>query len=254
MTKIKLTIAYDGTDFHGFARQRGLRTVQGTLESTLERILGGSVEVHGSGRTDGGVHARGQVVHWEQQQGPPAERYPYLLRRVLPPDIIPLQADVVPDDFHARFCVDRKTYRYTLQRAPVEDIFTHRYSWHVPGSLNLDAMQVASLALVGTHDFTSFCAAATPVQDKRRTIYDITLQERDTYIDLYCTGSGFLQYMVRIIVGSLVDCGQGKLRRPVSEILEAKDRTVAGRTAPAKGLTLWEVQYPPSALDQSLRV
>jgi tRNA pseudouridine38-40 synthase len=108
---------------------------------------------------------------------------------------------------------------------------------------------------VGEHDFTSFCAAATPVEDKRRTIYDITLQERDTYLDVYCTGNGFLQYMVRIIVGTLVDLGQGRLRRSVEEILAARDRTLAGRTAPAKGLTLWNVEYPPTAaLDPNPRL
>jgi tRNA pseudouridine38-40 synthase len=255
MTKIKLTIAYDGTDFHGFARQKGLRTVQGVLEDALGRILGRPVEVFGSGRTDAGVHARAQVVHWTQEKGPPAERYPYVLRRVLPSDIIPIEATEVPDDFHARFSVLRKTYRYTIQRAPVEDVYTYRYAWHQPLPLRLDIMQEAAQCLVGEHDFTSFCAAATPVEDKRRTIYDITLQERDTYLDVYCTGNGFLQYMVRIIVGTLVDLGQGRLKRSVEEILAAKDRTLAGRTAPAKGLTLWNVEYPPTAaLDPNPRL
>ncbi|GMA50432.1 tRNA pseudouridine synthase A [Alicyclobacillus contaminans] len=243
MTKIKLTIAYDGTDFHGFARQRGLRTVQGTLESTLQRILRTPVEVFGSGRTDAGVHARAQVVHWTQAQGPPADRYPYLLRRALPPDIVPIEAVEVPDWFHARFSVIRKTYRYCIQRAPVPDVFTHRYTWHQPQPLSLEAMERAAAVLVGTHDFTSFCAVATPVGDKRRTIYEIRLEERGSYLDIYCTGNGFLQYMVRIIVGTLVDIGQGQLRREIADILAARDRTRAGRTAPASGLTLWDVQY-----------
>ncbi|CAM3884809.1 tRNA pseudouridine(38-40) synthase TruA [Alicyclobacillus pomorum] len=246
MMKIKLTIAYDGTDFHGFARQRGLRTVQGTLEQTLQRILKQPVEVFGSGRTDAGVHARGQVVHWTQEKGPPASRYPYLLRRALPSDIVPIAACEVPDAFHARFSVERKTYRYTIQRAAVEDIFTNRYCWHQPQPLDTELMREAAQCLIGTHDFTSFCAAATPVEDKRRTIYDITLRERDTYLDIYCTGNGFLQYMVRIIVGTLVDIGQGHLKRDIRDILQARDRTLAGRTAPAKGLTLWEVQYKAS--------
>ncbi|MCL6516898.1 tRNA pseudouridine(38-40) synthase TruA [Alicyclobacillus sp.] len=241
--RIRMQVAYDGTDFHGFARQRGLRTVQGTLEEAIGRILGMAVEVEGSGRTDAGVHARSQVVHWEQPYGPPPERYPEVLRRVLPEDLIPLQADLAPPGFHARFSAKRKTYRYTIQRARVPDVFTHRYAWHVPVALDLAKMRDAAQQLVGEHDFTSFCAAATPVEDKRRVIHEIRLEERETYLDVYCTGNGFLQYMVRIIVGTLVDIGMGRLDRPVAEILHARDRRLAGRTAPAKGLTLWEVVY-----------
>ncbi|MCL6594506.1 MAG: tRNA pseudouridine(38-40) synthase TruA, partial [Alicyclobacillus sp.] len=111
-----MCIAYDGTDFHGFARQRGLRTVQGTLEEAIARLTGHPVEVVGSGRTDAGVHARAQVVHWEQAQGPPPERYPAILRRLLPPDLIALTAAPAAPEFHARFSVVRKTYRYTIRR------------------------------------------------------------------------------------------------------------------------------------------
>lgn len=244
MGKIKLEIAYDGTDFHGFARQRGLRTVQGTMEGVLERILGYPVEVFGSGRTDAGVHARAQVMHWTQRgYGPPAERYPYLLRRSLPSDMVALTATDAPDDFHARFSVDRKTYRYTIQRARVEDVFTNRYAWHVPLELCIPKMREAAMHLVGTHDFTSFCAAATPVAEKHRTIFEIRIEERGTYCDVYCCGNGFLQYMVRIIVGTLVDIGLGKMQSSIRDMLVARDRTRAGQTAPALGLTLWEVSY-----------
>jgi tRNA pseudouridine38-40 synthase len=244
LPKIRMEIAYDGTDFHGFARQRNLRTVQGTLEATLHRILGYPVEVFGSGRTDAGVHARGQVVHFTQSYGPPPERYPYLLRRVLPRDILPLSAEAVPDDFHARFSARGKVYRYTLQRAPVEDIFTRRYAWHVPGELDEQAMQAAARHLIGEHDFTSFCAASTPIEDKRRTIWDVSFERRGTYLDIYCHGNGFLQYMVRIIVGTLVDVGQGRLAaEAIPDILAARDRRLAGQTAPAHGLTLWRVEY-----------
>lgn len=241
---MKLVLSYDGTDFHGFARQRGLRTVQGTLETVLERVLGYSVEVFGSGRTDAGVHARAQVVHWVQRDsGPPAERYPYLLRRSLPSDIVALTATDAPSQFHARFSVERKTYRYTIQCAKVEDIFTNRYSWHVPLPIDVTVMRSAAEELVGTHDFTSFCAAATPVEDKRRTVYDVRIEERGSYCDVYCTGNGFLQYMVRIIAGTLVDIGQGKMKDSIGEVLMLRNRRCAGQTAPARGLTLWEVVY-----------
>ncbi len=245
MEKIRLEIAYDGTDFHGFARQQGLRTVQGTLENVLTRVTGRPIEVFGSGRTDAGVHARAQVVHFVQEQGPPAGRYLYILKNMLPRDIIPIHAAEAAPDFHARFCVERKTYRYTIQRAPIEDIYTNRFSWHVPRHLSLEQMKLAAAQLVGEHDFTSFCAAATPVQDKTRTIYSLDIQEQGTYLHIFCTGSGFLQYMVRIIVGTLIDVGQGRFKPDdVSHMLKIQDRRAAGKTAPPYGLSLWEVGYP----------
>lgn len=244
-----LQIAYDGTGFHGFAKQRDLRTVQGVLEDTLARIHNTPVEVFGSGRTDKGVHARGQVVHFEVPYGPPAEKYVYLLRRTLPLDIVPIHAQSVSDDFHARFSVREKTYRYTIQRATVPNVFTHRYSWHVPQVLDVRKMQHEAEFLVGEHDFTSFCAAATPVEDKRRTVYRVDVSERDSYLFVECSGNGFLQYMVRIIVGTLVDVGLGKFSPSLGDVLGARDRTMAGRTAPPQGLALWRVDYPSPFTD-----
>jgi tRNA pseudouridine38-40 synthase len=126
----------------------------------------------------------------------------------------------------------------------VPDVFTRRYTWHVPEALDLDEMRRAAAALEGEHDFTSFCAAATPAQDKRRTIASIRLEERDTCLDIYCRGNGFLQHMVRIIVGTLVQVGRGRLQaKDIPRILAARDRRLAGPTAPPQGLTLWEVEY-----------
>ncbi|RIV24557.1 tRNA pseudouridine(38-40) synthase TruA [Alicyclobacillaceae bacterium I2511] len=243
MTRIKLAVAYDGTQFHGFARQPGLRTVQGELESTLQRLLGIPVEVYGSGRTDAGVHARVQVVHWDQSFGPQASRYPFVLQRMLPKDIMPLRGETVDTSFHARFSATAKTYRYTLQRAAMEDIFTRRYSWHLPGRLDVTAMQQAAADLVGYHDFTSYCAAATPVEDKRRQLYEIRFEARDTYLDIYFRGNGYLQNMVRILTGTLVDWARGELKHSPAWVLAARDRRVAGQTAPAQGLALWQVEY-----------
>lgn len=243
MTRIKLTIAYDGTQFHGFARQPGLRTVQGELESTLQRLLGISVEVHGSGRTDAGVHARAQVVHWDQPFGPEGTRYPFVLQRLLPADIIPIRGETVEETFHARFSATGKTYRYTLQRAAMEDIFTRRYCWHVPGHLDLYAMQQAAIDLMGYHDFTSYCAAATAMEDKHRNLCEIRFESRDTYLNIYFHGNGFLQNMVRILTGTLVDWGRGELQHSPAWVLSARDRRVAGQTAPARGLALWQVEY-----------
>ncbi|MCL6445588.1 MAG: tRNA pseudouridine(38-40) synthase TruA, partial [Alicyclobacillus sp.] len=236
MTTIKLVIAYDGTDFHGFARQRGLRTVQGVLEDTLARVLPHPVEVFGSGRTDAGVHARAQVVHWTQDVGPPAANYVRLLNRLFPRDIIALSAEEVPLSFHARFSAIRKTYRYTIRRGAQEDIFTKRFSWHVPQPLQIEAMRNAAKHLLGEHDFTSFCAAATPVENKIRTLYALDIDDTGAYIHIYCTGNGFLQNMVRIIAGTLVDVGIGRISsEEIPGILAARDRRRAGRTAPPHG-------------------
>lgn len=244
LPKIRATVAYDGTDFHGFARQPGLRTVQGTLEAVFTKFAGEPTEVFGSGRTDAGVHARAQVIHWVQRVGPPAERYPLICRRALPSDLVLTAAEVVDDAFHARFSAMRKVYRYTLQRNAVEDVFTKRYAWHVPRPLQLQHMVEAAEHLVGEHDFTSFCAAATPVENKVRTVYNIQLEERGSCLDLYCTGSGFLQNMVRIIAGTLVDVGLGKLSSAaLPAVLSGRDRQLAGQTAPARGLCLWQVDY-----------
>lgn len=243
---MRATVAYDGTDFHGFARQRDLRTVQGVLEEKLSGLLGSPVEVFGSGRTDAGVHARGQVVHWDQPVGPPPERYPAIFQHILPRDLLVRDVTVAADTFHARFCAVAKTYRYTIQTAREPDIFTRRYSWHLQAPLNLDRMRVSAAHLVGEHDFTSFCAAATPVENKVRTLYDLCIEPRDSYLDIVCTGSGFLQNMVRIITGTLVDVGTGRLEPDnLPAILEAKDRTRAGGTAPPEGLCLWQVFYDP---------
>jgi tRNA pseudouridine38-40 synthase len=247
VTKIKLVFGYDGSNFHGFARQEGLRTVQGTLENVLSRVLHVPMEVVGSGRTDAGVHARAQVIHWTQDSGPPAEHYPYLLRRSLPRDILPTEATEVSDDFHARYDTVCKTYRYTLQLAPKEDIFTHRYAWHVRKPLDFEAIQMACQCLLGEHDFTSFCAGATPATNRVRTIHQLSMVQRESFMDIYCTGSGFLQHMVRIIVGTLVDVGTGKFSpNRVEWMLKQRDRRAAGLTAPAHGLCLWDVVYSSS--------
>ncbi|WP_233095910.1 tRNA pseudouridine(38-40) synthase TruA [Alicyclobacillus sp. SO9] len=244
MTKIKLVVSYDGTDFHGFARQPKVRTVQGELESTLTRLLTCPTEVVGSGRTDAGVHAKAQVVHFHQDKGPEAKRYPYILRRSLPKDIVVTSACEVDSNFHARFSAVGKTYRYTLQTSRVEDIFTSRYAWHVPGKLNLNPVERALPYFIGEHDFTSFCASATPVKDKVRRLTELRLEAEGSFVHVYCSGTGFLQYMVRIIVGTLVDIGRGRLHPDsIPRILEARDRRLAGQTAPPNGLILWKVHY-----------
>lgn len=243
--RIRLVVAYDGANFHGFARQTGLRTVQGVLEETLSDMLGVAIEVHGSGRTDKGVHARAQVVHWDQPYGPAADRMVYVLKHRLPSDVIPLAAATVDEQFHARFSVVRKTYRYHIWRGAMPDLFRYRFSCHVPEQLDTDGMRQAAQCLIGEHDYTSFCAAAAPQANKVRQIYQLHIEEAHDDLYIFCEGSGFLQYMVRIIAGTLIDVGLGSIAAAdMPGILAAKSREVAGRTAPAHGLCLWNVEYP----------
>jgi tRNA pseudouridine38-40 synthase len=249
MANIKLVVAYDGTDFHGFARQGGLRTVQGTLEAVVQRLVGHPVEIYGSGRTDAGVHARAQVVNWEQDVGPPAERYTYVLRRCLPTDIIALEATAVDEAFHAQYSAIGKTYRYRVDTRRIPDIFGYRFAEHAPYTIDVPRMDEAARVLLGRHDFTSFCATSSQTQSKERTVHEIHILPWAGYLDFFITGSGFLQHMVRIIVGTLLEVGRGRIEPgTVERILYERDRKLAGPTAAARGLSLWDVYYEETDL------
>lgn len=246
MKKIQMVIAYDGTDFSGFQRQPGQRTIQGTLEEALHRLTGEEIQVHGSGRTDAGVHALGQVCHFTTASPIPAEKYPYILRRMLPKDIIVISAAEADADFHARKSAYWKTYRYQIDTQPVPNLFTRRFRTHLPFPVDLDAMQAAGNLLVGTHDFTSFCSAKTHVSDRVRTIYQCRVKEVPGGIDIVLTGNGFLYNMVRIIAGTLYEVGRHeRSAEEIPAILAARDRTLAGPTFPPEGLLLVQVGYSP---------
>ena len=177
MGKIKLTVAYDGTDFSGFQHQPGKRTVQGTLEEILSRVTGESVAITGAGRTDAGVHALGQVIHFETSAPVPTERWVRLLNASLPRDLLVTQANEVSKEFHARYDACWKHYRYTLDTSPIPDLFRRRYLTHYPHPLSGDLMQKAARHLTGTHDFTSFSSARAQVKDRRRTLYHCEVRE-----------------------------------------------------------------------------
>lgn len=247
-SNIKLTLAYDGTDFHGFQSQRGagrpLRTVQGVLEDVLTHIVGTPVAVTGAGRTDAGVHARGQVVTFATDGAIPVERWTRLLNDRFPRDMVALSAQNVPPTFHPRYDAKRKIYRYTVETAPLPNIFTRRFSAHLGRALDTESMRRAASYFIGTHDFTSFSAARAAVTSRVRTLYDVRLSREGSLVHIWYEGNSFLQYMVRIITGTLVDVGLGRRAAcDVPEILAAKDRTCAGPTMPPQGLTLWEVTY-----------
>ncbi|WIL34399.1 tRNA pseudouridine(38-40) synthase TruA [Bacillus stercoris] len=244
--RLKCTISYDGHLFNGYQVQPGKRTVQNELEKALA-VLHKSKEripVVSSGRTDSGVHAAGQVIHFDTPLAIPAERWPYALNALLPDDIAVKQAEIADDGFHARFSAVKKEYRYFVYTEKHPDVFKRHYAYHFSYRLNVQDMREAAKHLIGTHDFTSFCAAKTEVQDKVRTIYELDWTETDDGLQMRITGSGFLYNMVRIIVGTLLDAGIGKISPDdVKTMLEAKDREAAGRTAPGHGLYLWNVYY-----------
>ncbi len=246
-----LTIAYDGAPFHGFARQPGLPTVQGILEDALAVVLRRDVATVGAGRTDAGVHALGQVVSFEAAEGDPDSAS---LRRSVSalagPHIVVTGVREARPDFSARRSAASREYRYRIVPGPVAPMFLGGVAWWVKPALDVPAMRRAGAALVGEHDFRSFCASESA--EGRRTVRDVELVEIDPACELgeHClvvrvVGSGFLHSMVRIIVGSLVEVGEGDRDASwLARALEARDRTAAGPTAPAHGLTLWHVSYP----------
>ncbi|ASS97709.1 MULTISPECIES: tRNA pseudouridine(38-40) synthase TruA [Geobacillus] len=253
-TRIKCIIAYDGTHFSGYQIQPGKRTVQGEFEEVLRRMHKGTkVRVTASGRTDAGVHAYGQVIHFDTPLSLSSEQWKKALNAQLPDDIVVRFVQEADADFHARFSAKAKEYRYKVWTAAERDVFRRHYcAWH-PYSLHISAMNEALRLLHGTHDFTSFCSAKTSIEDRVRTMYRAEVKVDGPMLEFRFVGSGFLYNMVRIIVGTVLEIGQRK-RSPadISTLLAAKDRRLAGPTAPAEGLYLWRVYYEDECLVQSL--
>ncbi len=235
MRTIKLTLAYDGTDFAGWQRQRGNRTVQATLEEKLEKITGARPSTLASGRTDAGVHALGQVVSFRTESRLPPEVFQRALNAELPQSIAVLEAIEVHDGFHATHDTLWKRYRYVIHNAPIRDVFARRYAWHFAcGRLDAEAMQRAARALIGKHDFRSFETTGAPRATSVRTVHDLRVErgrgDREDFITVEIEADGFLYNMVRAIVGTLVDVGA---RRP-SRIVA---RRGAQRHGPSPGRT-----------------
>ncbi|MCM3086878.1 tRNA pseudouridine38-40 synthase [Bhargavaea ginsengi] len=246
MPRIKLIIAYDGSGFEGYQIQPKGRTVQGELEQALSVIhKGTAVRVHASGRTDAGVHASGQVVHFDTPLGIPDNRWAMALNTRLPGAIRILSAETVPDGFHARFSATGKTYRYIWHLSDVISPFRRYFTTPSLGvTPDVARMEAGARHLIGTHDFTSFCSAKTDVEDKVRTIESIRFERQGEELHMVISGSGFLYNMVRIIAGTLWMCGKGELDpEDIPGILAAKDRSQAGKTAQAQGLYLENVHY-----------
>ena len=246
--KIKLTIAYDGTDYHGWQVQPGFKTVQETLCQAATSLVGRKTHVHGASRTDAGVHAKGQSGLIEVATPIPTENFPRALTDRLPQDISVLDACDVDKPFDLIGDVTRKRYRYTLCVTKPRPVMQIRYCWHVPGDIQVAAMQTAAQSLVGIHDFKSFASAADHRKSSVRTIFRCQVNEVNEaphrWITVDVEGDGFLYNMVRNIVGTLVDIGHGRWTPDQMEaIRNAKDRTAAGRLAPASGLCLEWIRY-----------
>lgn len=254
MRNVFMKVSYDGTDYNGFQTQPVGKTVQDVLEKAIESLTGEKLKITASGRTDAGVHARGQVFNFYTEAPIPVERWCSALNTRLPEDIVVTDAMEVPPDFHSRREAKRKTYRYTINANQFPDLFQRRYQFHHHGRLDMEAMEKGSQYLIGTHDFTTFASRHSTKPSHVRSIYKVWMEidrskcrpgSRDQGImHMYITGSGFLQHMVRIIMGTLMEVGEGK-RSPesVKMALEAKNRAAAGPTAVSKGLMLWEVEY-----------
>lgn len=245
MQRYKCVVAYDGTRFAGYQVQPQKRTVQGEIEGALKKLHKGSyVKVSASGRTDAGVHAKGQVIHFDSTLQIPESKWTVAVNSLLPDDIAVISTVATAADFHARFDAKGKEYRYYVQLTSRKDPFNRHYLYQYPYKLNVSAMKEASAYLIGTHDFTSFCSAKTEVEDKVRSIREIELIEKEGMLIFRFVGNGFLYNMVRILVGTLLEVGSGvRDIHTMQEILEKKDRALAGKTAPAHGLYLWEVFY-----------
>ena len=245
MNHYKMILQYEGTRYQGWQRQESTEnTVQGKLELLLTRMCGQKVEIQGSGRTDAGVHARGQVAnaHLETRMTP--EEIRDYMNRYLPEDIGVLSVEMVPDRFHSRLLAKGKTYCYQVINSGIPHVFDRRYAYVYKEKLDVGAMRRAAEQLTGAHDFAAFTSAKKSKKSTVRTIDSITIEQEGDILRFLFSGDGFLFHMVRILMGTLLEVGEGK-RRPeeMAGILAGRDRSLAGPLVPAVGLTLMEVRY-----------
>jgi len=245
MRNIKLTIAYDGTAYHGWQIQENARTIQGVLQEKIGVITGERISLIGSGRTDAGVHALGQVANFRTESRIPRDALKRGVNSLTPDDIAIQRVEEVGYDFHARYSARSKLYEYRILNSPVPSPIQRNFSWHVSQRLNLSKIQEAAGTLVGTHDFSSFRSAQSDNLNPMRTLMTLEIgKRRDRMLTIRIRSNGFLKHMVRNIVGTLVDVGRGRLSPEEFEaIRDARDRTKAGMTAPPHGLFLMEVEY-----------
>lgn len=244
MRRIKLTIAYDGTNYCGWQVQPNGITIEEVINKALKKLTGENIQVIGASRTDSGVHAMGNVAVFDTETTIPAEKIAMALNQRLPEDIVIVQSEEVPLDFHPRYCDCSKTYEYHIINTRIPMPTKRLTNYFVSYTLDIDKMRQAASYLIGEHDFVSFCNIRTDVENTVRTIRELDIITDGDEITIRITGNGFLYNMVRIIVGTLVRVGRGFYEpEKVKEILEARDRKAAGVTAPAHGLILTKIEY-----------
>lgn len=242
--RIRLTVAYDGTNYHGWQLQKNGVSIEAVLNDTLSNLLHEEIQVIGASRTDSGVHALGNIAVFDTFSPMPAEKVSYAMNQRLPEDIRIQKSEEVPADWHPRHCVSRKTYEYRIYRGEFPMPVKRLYSYFTYNPLDVAKMRRAAGFLIGEHDFKSFCQAGAQVETTVRVIYSIEIEEQGPDLVIRVVGGGFLYNMVRIIAGTLLEVGRGRYGPEyVQEILAACDRSVAGPTAPANGLTLIRYEF-----------
>lgn len=250
---ICLTVAYDGTDFHGFQRQTNASSIQRCIEDALSAIFRSPITIYGAARTDAGVHARGQVVNFYGEGSIPTEKIPYAMKGYLPLEIAVLSAKEMPERFSVRHDNKGKHYCYSIVNSRIHDPFQLRYAWFIRKPLDLEAMRQGADILLGTHDFSAFEGQNTTPMNPVKTMYAITLEKQGPMIRIHVVGDGFLYHMVRNIAGGLVDLGLHRFSvEDFKRILDSKDRKQLGATASAQGLCLEEVFYDDTRLQDVL--
>jgi tRNA pseudouridine38-40 synthase len=246
MRRLKITLEYDGTNFDGFQKQSGTkqRTVQGVLEESLFRLTGEKVAIIGAGRTDSGVHAYGQVVHFETGSPIPVERFCEALKGQLPPDIAAVDATVVDASFHARYSAVAKKYCYLVLNSRKPMALWRNYCYRYPYPLNISAVKECAEVLIGEHDFRAFSASGSSEKSTVRRLFSVDTEQQGGLIRFTVVGNGFLYKMMRLIVGTLLEVGSGKLSlEQVRQLLKTGERGKGGATAPPQGLYLLKVFY-----------
>ena len=244
MRNIKLTIEYDGKEYHGWQKQPGKLNIQGEIERAIKNVTGEEVELIASGRTDAGVHALGQVANFKTNSNIELEKIPIAINSQVKKSIRIQNAEEVDQNFHSRFNCKRKTYRYVIDNSKYGSAIYRNISYHLPVALNVEDMKKAIKYFEGEHDFKAFKSSGTSSKSSVRTIYKADVITEGTSIAIDLTGNGFLYNMVRIIAGTLVDVGMRKIKPDeIPDIIESKDRNRAGKTLPPHGLMLLHVEY-----------
>ena len=240
----KMTLAYDGTQYHGWQRQKNGITIQEVLEECLEKMFGKETTVTGCSRTDAGVHAKIYVCSFKGDTTIPENKIPFVLNTILPPDIRVYDCEKAHDSFNARFETITKAYEYKIVNRSFANPLLRNFAWHYPVKLDVEKMKKAAEIIQGRHDFASFCAAGSSAKITTRNLTELTVSQEEDIITIRAKADGFLYNMVRIIVGTLVYVGNGKLcEADIKELIEKKDRRLMGITAPPQGLSLVEVNY-----------